>query len=62
MTERLGPCSLQGPSLAGAAVALAYLQKPMLLHVPLVGGFGQSAPVWHGFVQIICIMTRAHEV
>jgi hypothetical protein len=33
----------------------AYLQKPRGVHVPVVGGFGQSVFDMHSFVQIIII-------
>ena len=35
--------------------ASAYLQKPRGVHVPVVGGLGQSAAELHSFVQIIII-------
>lgn len=38
---------------APGQVDRGYLQKPIGVHVPVVGGFGQSAFVVHSFVQII---------
>jgi hypothetical protein len=37
-----------------------YLQKPMVLQVPLVGGLGQSAAPPQIFVQMFTCMTIAH--
>jgi hypothetical protein len=33
-----------------------------MLHVPDVGGVGQSFPVWHAFVQIIACMMFWQEL
>ena len=39
-----------------------YLQYPFWLHVPPVGGLGQSAAVVHAFVQMSCCMMFWHEL
>jgi hypothetical protein len=40
----------------------AYLQNPLGVHVPVVGGTGQSAFVAHALVQTRTIMTFWHSL
>jgi hypothetical protein len=46
----------RAPRVAG------YLQYPFVLHVPSVGGSGQSAALVHAFVQMFIIMIFWHEL
>jgi hypothetical protein len=47
--------------VSDAAADGHYLQNPRGVHVPSVGGLGQSALLPHSLVQIITIMTIWHE-
>lgn len=38
-----------------------YLQKPIMLHIPLVGGDGQSPLLEHALVHTFCIMIIYNE-
>jgi len=56
---RGGPRAEAGGSLRATPTA-AYLQNPFMLHMPDVGGFGQSAFVAQVLVQICIIMIIWH--